>query len=72
MTGDHRKLLAFLGPQLGDHGGNVWITPDLWALCAVETADQEASEIASWLLAGAALADPQSRRFLHRGSRYSR
>lgn len=52
MNIDDKRLLAFLGPQLRDYGGKVEIDTDRWALFAVETADQESNELASWLLAG--------------------
>ena len=56
MNIDDKKLLAFIGPQLRDYGGKVEIDTDLWAVFAVETADQESNELANLLLAGARFA----------------
>jgi hypothetical protein len=57
MTIDDKKLLAFLAPQMRDHGGQVQLDADLWILFAVAASDEEGNAIARWLLDGTSFAN---------------
>ena len=53
MSPSDQNLIAFLDPQLRDHGGHTEIAPGFWGLLAVEAADAEANTRAAEVLAQA-------------------